>query len=489
MSTCPVSDAPISPGSIGCTSRPKPSANELPVPSTCERSQSVVVACLVPVMVSVMVRAVVAFGWLHGTDAYNDAADYFAESVKLYEGTREATPFYWPPGTSYYLAGWFTVFGPSIMVARVAMIVLSSLQTAIVCALTYQATGKVRVAALSAWLWALYPPSVLLVFQPYSQHLAAFALAAVAWSGLNWFRTQSWGWLVTLGVFLGIGCLTRPSLMSVVLLTACTTFVVAIARYGLNRKTIGTGLLQAMLVCGTAGAVLTPTILHNARTGGGYSLSTNNERNFFLGNNPYTPWYKTSHFAQRHLDELPADARSYLLSYYDRPNARTAMKAAAVQHIASRPDLALLRTLNRARAFWGFDYLGSRVIQATIQPHRIASLLVLVAEAGGYCLVMVCALLALARFQGQMNRTIIAWYLALACAYAGPYCLAFSSGTYHFPVMGLMIPLAAVGLDSVLGGRWRQAISSARAWTVLLIFVAMQVEYAYFTLLLSNATI
>lgn len=440
-----------------------------------------------PIVAGLLLRSLVALVWLQGTEPYNDGADYFLEATKLHAGTREAIPFYWPPGTSYYLAGWFAVLGSSVTVARVAVVTLSTAQVAIAAGLAYQATKQQRIAVLSAWLWAVYPPSVLLVFQPYSQHLAAFALAATAWCGIRCVQTRSLTSFLCLGLSLGVGCLARPSMMSLVLMSICGAFAVAVVSPGLWRKRLVTASIQSLLLCLTAAAVVGPTIVYNARTGGGYSLSTNNERNFFLGNNPYTPWYKTSHFAQRPLDQLSPEVQSYLLSHYEMPNRRAAMKAAALQHIMERPDLAALRTVNRARAFWGFDYLASRMIQATAHPPRWVSLLVLATEAGSYCLVMMCALIALTRCTNQINRVALVWFLALIVAYAAPYCLAFSSGSYHFPVMGLVVPFAAIGIDSLRHGKWRQAIRSVRVWSVLLLFVVMQGEYAYFTAMLVNS--
>lgn len=318
MSSTLFSVATISPPAVVDRDSPSPaivtSQDNVVVRS---KSVSLAWACAMPVIVGLAVRLFVALVWLQGTEPFNDGADYFSEATKLHNGTREAIPFYWPPGTSYYLAAWFAVLGPTMTAARMAMVVLSTVQIAIVAALTFQATQQRRVAVLSAWLWALYPPAVLLVFQPYSQHLAALSLAAIALCGIGWLKTQSVRWLLSLGVCLGIGCLARPSMMSVVLVSACCPFVLAMMTSGVWWKRILNACGQSLLLCAVTGAVVAPTILHNARTGGGYSLSTNNERNFFLGNNPHTPWYKTSHFAQRTLDELPPEIRTYLLSEVD----------------------------------------------------------------------------------------------------------------------------------------------------------------------------
>jgi hypothetical protein len=77
--------------------------------------------------------------------------------------------------------------------------------------------------------------------------------------------------------------------------------------------------------------------------------------------------------------------------------------------------------------------------------------------------------------------------LLLAAAYQAPYAVAFSSGTYHHPVMGLLFPLAGLALAS-----WRDpegALARARRsrgfWAAAVLLVALQIEYAYHTLTLA----
>lgn len=439
------------------------------------------VAFALPILVGVAIRLVVSLTFFGQTEMHNDAADYYSEGTKLYQGTREATPFYWPPGNSYYLAGWFTLFGNSLTATRVAMVFLSSLQIAIVGWLAYEATRSQQVAVIASWFWALYPASVFLVFQPYSQHLSALSLAAIALCGIRWINTRSMLWIACWGLSLGMGCLTRPSMMAVALASGLTVLLVSAWNQRAGLKKWLAGVPHAFVLTIACLLVVGPTFYHNVKTGGGLTLSTNNERNFFIGNNPYTPLYKTSHFAQRPINELPQHVQDYLKSMYSAPDRRLAMKQAAMEYIKQNPGTTALRTFNRACAFWGFDYLASRVIRST-DGSKWVTLGVLVAEAGGYCAMVMLALVAIVFWSGHIRASALVWYLVAVMAYAFPYCLAFSSGTYHFPVMGILIPLSAVGMSVLLTSGWRQVFRSYCVWSVLLIFTAIQVEYAYFTL-------
>jgi hypothetical protein len=75
--------------------------------------------------------------------------------------------------------------------------------------------------------------------------------------------------------------------------------------------------------------------------------------------------------------------------------------------------------------------------------------------------------------------------VALALAYEVPYAIAFSGGTYHFPVIPLLVPLAAVAAQRPTRA-WRCLRGSRRAWVALGLFALVQAEYAYYAVTLSG---
>jgi hypothetical protein len=214
-------------------------------------------------------------------------------------------------------------------------------------------------------------------------------------------------------------------------------------------------------------------------------VSTNNERNLFLGNNPYTPDYKTSHLGQRSLDELPPDARAYLESFYTRTDARAAMQHAALAYMAHHPVRTLWRTLHRATSFWGFDYLASREIQKWRGGGTLATMPLLALEGGSYMMVGALALAGWFALAGACDRGWRLGCAALILAYEAPYAIAFSGGTYHFPVMPLLIPFAAVAVANA-AATWQRARASTGTIAALSVFAAVQVEYAYFALVMRD---
>jgi 4-amino-4-deoxy-L-arabinose transferase-like glycosyltransferase len=419
------------------------------------------------------VRGVVALGLLRAMPMVSDAHDYVAVALRLSTGDAEGA-FYWPPGESLVLSAGFALFGPSIAVARALTVAIGTATTVLTALIARELVGP-RSERTAGWMWAGYAPSVLLGGQAYAQHLAALCLATVAYCGMRAARERRLVDFIATGLALGVGILTRPSMASVVPVVAAV-WALAARHERAARRAIATG--GAAAICIGLACVL-PICAHDARCGAGWTVSTNNERNLFLGNNPYTPDYKTSHLGQRSLDELEPHARRYLASFYARGDGRSAMQRAAIAYMMEHPARTAQRTLNRATSFWGFDYLASREIQNWRQWHTARALPLLGVEAASYLAVAALALIALFAMGEGARPVWRSWLVMLALAYEIPYAIAFSGGTYHFPVLPLLIPLAAVAARRP-ARTWAYLRRSRRAWFALCIFAIVESQYAYY---------
>jgi 4-amino-4-deoxy-L-arabinose transferase-like glycosyltransferase len=426
-----------------------------------------------------LLRALVAFVLLGAMPMVSDAHDYVAFALRLAAGdVREA--YYWPPGESGLLAAGFAVLGPSIAVARALTVIVSTLTIVFTALIARQLAGE-RAGRAAGWMWAVYPPSVLLCGQAYAQHLAALCLAAVAYFGMRAARERRLVLFVATALALGLGVLTRPSMASVVLVVGAV-WAVAAYREPAARRGLAIGAATAAVV---GLACVLPACAHDARSGAGWTVSTNNERNFFLGNNPYTPDYKTSHLGQRSLAELDASTRTYLESFYARPDSRSAMQNAAVDYVVHHPARTTLRTINRATSFWGFDYLASREIQNWRRWGAVRTLPLLALEGASYLAVAALALVTLFALRDMGGAAWRWWLVALALGYELPYAIAFSGGTYHFPVVPLLVPLAAVALTHPARA-WRCLRRTRGAWVALGVLAAIEAQYAYYAIAMSG---
>lgn len=422
------------------------------------------------------------------TPFFNDAGDYHREALAMLAHWPGNLPYYWPPGTGYLLALVYSLLDPSVALGRALCVLLSLAWVPLALALARRLGLPRRAALATGWVAALYPPLLLMAGQPFSSLPTAVYLLVLAWALLSYLAENRPGRLVLAGLALGAGGLTRPSMVPLLGLAG-----LAVAWAVWRRRApgegpaalVGRGLLDLACLILPALLLLAPVFWLNHQAGAGWTLSVNNERNFFLGNNPHTPLYKTSHLASQKLEALPAETADYLRRVYgDRPHApetRAAMRSEALNYIKAHPGATLLRTLNRLRAFWGFDYqLSAETAKLRAWPAWKAGLM-LFAEAGGYALVMLLVILGL--FLAGRNRRVFLLPLLLVLGYQAPYLLAFAAPTYHFPVIPLLFPLAGLALARLAespAGVWRELRGRWAPVLAFLAFLYVQVEFAYF---------
>ena len=372
---------------------------------------------------------------------------------------------------------WIAVGGDSTATARVGAAVYGLLLVPAVMFLAGAVFRDRRVALVSGWCIALYPPAVLMAGDPQSHVLAGLLVCLLLGSIIHAAETGRIAWWAASGASLGCLAITRPATLLLVLLPLSLPLLRRRSRAPDGRSSSPVsirGLIVLMTICV---AVMAPVALHNVRSGSELTLATNDQVNLFFGNNPYTPLYWTSDIASGHKS---AEFNEYRASIDG--GSDTALRAAAIDHIVDHPVEFALRSANRARAFWGFDYYRTAELRSTGWPAP-AVLAVLMLEAGGY---IAAAFLALAGFVGPL-KTTRTWkrdllVLAVALMFV-PYIFSFSVGIYHFAVIVLLMPVIAAVLCRMAAEGVRSSLRSALgSWQLLIgamIIGLLQVEYAY----------
>ncbi|KXK57362.1 MAG: glycosyltransferase family 39 protein [Candidatus Kapabacteria bacterium] len=421
----------------------------------------------------------------------SDAAGYSKQAIAMSANFPGTEPFYWPPALPSILAAAYTLFGQSLAVARVTNILLLVLMVYGVILVATQATNDERKGRIAGWMAALYPASFLMAGQTYSQHLTAVGLLFAAYWLMLAYRRGALVWYLLAGIALGVAAVTRASPMS---LLPALAIVAAVAYWRLRdqqtpaaiatRKSLMPG--AALFLVGT-GLLVMPAMYHNVQHGAGWSISTKDESNVLVGNCKYTHHYKTSHLASDDFALMEPEVREYLIRMRELPDARNAMMREAVNYVIDHPGITAWRTLSRIRAFWGFDYMLSREIQNQYQLSNLQLLVPLSLEAGGYVIVMIGVLLGLFFARDQFASPALPLLLVMAISYQVPYMLAFAAGTYHFPVVFLLLPIACVGWGWALQSwrmRWPQIAQRRWFWAAVALFALVQIEYGYWAIAL-----
>jgi 4-amino-4-deoxy-L-arabinose transferase-like glycosyltransferase len=404
-----------------------------------------------------------------------DERSYSAMAGQLLDRVKFAPD--WPPGLPYYLAFFHSFLGRGQVVAMAAMIPWYLAFCAVLFALVMRIGGR-RPANIALWVFAVYPTFVYHSVIPLTQLPVAACLLVVALLILALRGRRSLLIPAGIGAALGAAVLMRPS----VVFLALGVPVFIMVRW----RSVRGGLVAI----GVAAALVAPWMLKvRAMTGDFVFVNYATSRNLYIGNNQWTPLYKTWWFGSH--DEAGAVPLGFRIED-ERIRALPAAeeektyRALAAEHIQSAPGRFALRTLNRVRAYFAFDtYAGTVLVKFNKLPKALG-LSVIALDAMFYVALMALSLVAFHAPRGlgtgRVTRATLLWIVA---AYAVPYWIAFSHATYHIPVVPLLAIPGAVLLAQVVGMD-RQALAAAlrslrkrKSMAIALaVFLAIQVEWA-----------
>jgi hypothetical protein len=413
----------------------------------------------------------------------SDSAGEFAEARLLAAGTPHEP--WLPPGLPCFLALVHRLGGGEF-IARASMLLwflalaLLGYRLVLDAAQEERWTEEGRRAAqfganLYLALFACYPVYVLASVETMSHLPAAVGLMASALLTLRVGRGAGTATAVVLGCVVGATALIRPA--ALLLIAAVPVYLAVKLKKPLKPLAV---FLPAVGVVG-----LWFLVAHQMT---GYFLFINqaNTWNLFLGNNPYTPLYRTwwlgSHGsgsgAPAGFDRLVREIQNLQASRQSGGYA-----ASAWEEIARRPDLFLVRSLSRVRTFLATDsFTGSQLVKVYGLPLWVG--LAAIAADGALYVGLAGAVIA-ALFAGRRalpERDALRVLLGISLLYALPYLVSFSHPTYHIPTTPLLGVVAAVFAGRLRRGDVWEKLKKSRKrrvglWIAAALFVAIQVEW------------
>lgn len=437
-----------------------------------EWDRAVYVALAIGLAIRVLALALVAHVPLR-----NEAPGYMRMAAQLLH--HQHFEPYWPPGVPCYLYFVQKIFGESVLVARASILPIYLAFTAFLF-LFVRRVATLRAANLAALIFVFYPPYVRDSFNPSTEYPAAACVMGIVLFMTLAEKKPSFAPLALTGLGMGALILIRPS----------SLLLVAFVCYYLFRRLRSVRIAIAPLAIA---AILVSVWMWKAYslTGRFVAINDSNSQNFFWGNNPYTPLYATWGEAQGELG-ISAGYRS-LLAGIDRepPQARDRLYSElALNYVKSRPGLFVLRTFNRARAYFGFPVHHAEPLKKILgmQTRVWAAILLTFGDVLFYWTLMALAIVFL--FNAKKASLVSDCRLALlgaALAYALPYWISMSQPRYNFPVVPLVAVFAVVLMDLLLQGRASEALlpirESLRRRNVMLLVLAafayIQIEWIY----------
>ena len=400
----------------------------------------------------------------------SDAASY-TEMARQLGGGQHFIP-YWPPGLPLFLAAMRSVFGASELAARLVMLSFYLLLSYALYRTTVYLTSEAACGNLALMPLAFTPGMICASVETNTEMPAAALLMVVACALIRIKQGKAGSAPLVLGVSIGCLSLLRPA--SLVLLLLAPLYVLWRTRSRLGFLSVG--LIPAVMVFAWIWYV-------GGATGHWVFINTANARNFYLGNNPQTPLYRTWWMGSHHEPGAqPATSES--------PEKMASYSTLARTYIRNHPGLFLLRTVNRICAFFALDtYFGAYIVE-NYGWDKSLGLSVVALDSIIYIILAMGFILYLASLDGLdqpistwSDRSIHGLLLASLCLlYAGPYFLAFSHPRFHFPIEPLLMAATAAFMWPFIQGAPRIVLDPIRAkgfavTTALAVFVFIQIEF------------
>jgi len=420
--------------------------------------------------IGILIRLVFLL-WLADKPLMSDAVNYNDMSGQLLSG--EAFVPYWPPGLPLYLAAVHKLFGPAAIAARLGMLAFYVGTSVFVWRTAVLMTESAVAGNIALGFLAFSPASIHASVEPLTQLPAAMCVTIIAYCLIRLESVQSMGNLGLLALSAGYLTLIRPS--SLLLVAALPFYLLWRTRRWM--PSLAVTAVAALVVGSWTGYVY-------EKTGRLVKINTANSANFYLGNNAYTPVYRTWWLGSHHSPpEVPAaflEERDRIMEL-DAPAQEAEFSRLAKEHIRQHPELFLLRTLNRICTYFAFDTFAGAYLIGNYGVPKLLGLATIAVDALVYILIAVGSILYFAVPGSTEVSRAPFLLLGLALLYALPYFFAFSHPGYHYPVEPLLMILSSGFFAYLIG----QGVSlrnivvhrSTLLTVVLAAFSFIQVEF------------
>jgi hypothetical protein len=168
--------------------------------------------------------------------------------------------------------------------------------------------------------------------------------------------------------------------------------------------------------------------------------------NFYLGNNPYTPVYRTWWLGSHHSSaEVPTGfiQQWARIKTLDAAAQEAEFSRIATEYIRQHPGLFLLRTLNRICVYFAFDTLAGAFLIGNYGVPKLLGLATIGADAFVYMLIAVGSILYFTVPRSKQTSMAPFLLLGTALLYALPYFFAFSHPSYRYPIEPVLMILSS----------------------------------------------
>ena len=338
---------------------------------------------------------------------------------------------YWPVGYPAFLGGLFCLFGPSVLIGKVANIVLYVATILLTYRLSKRLFDSEPSARITVGILSFYPNHIAYTALLSSEIFFVFlvALSVFVFDVAN----DRVGLILLSGLFFGMTTLTKPQ--GLVLPLIVLPLLLTTAR----------GFLRfVLLIYGVVIASVLPWMVRNYVVMGGPTLANTAGIDLLDGNNPYA---NGGHHFTDQVNDLLGDLKTIPLDnvFDGKEVARDARaRDLAIDFIAHNPGrFAALVLLKWARLFrWDIDGLDYSLRLMTL-PRHVERPADCVAELY-YVFMIILFLVSLpATLRARARRQLLG--LAIIVYFTIVYSIVFGGGRFHFPMMPWLAMYSGIG--------------------------------------------
>jgi len=349
---------------------------------------------------------------------------------------------YWPVGYPAFLGLLFALFGPSLLAAKLANILLYLGIMFLAYIIAKRLFRSKFVGRMTLLVLVFCPNHIAYSSLLASESLFLFLLLLAVAAVLTPTKPKLWLFVAS-GVLFGLACLVKPQALLVPAIIFMASLATDIKEGWLWKRVARFAVLYLAL-----GLTILPWIIRNYRVFDDFVLISNNGGiNLLVGNNPYAPGAYGQH---QQMAAMLSDVRGE----HDRD---VAARALAIDYMVSHPWETLKRWPNKVWYMYRKDVEGiswnEQGMHFTQGSHGKGVMLALKAIAQGYYVLLVLAFfifIILYVSQNQLqphDQALPALGLWMALYFTVISLLTFGDTRFHFPVLPWMVMYAAALLE------------------------------------------
>jgi 4-amino-4-deoxy-L-arabinose transferase-like glycosyltransferase len=330
---------------------------------------------------------------------------------------------FFPPGMTFFLAGWYWLTEPSPMAGK-CLNALVGIATILLVYGIGRRTASERAAKWAALLAAFMPTLVFYSATLGYELFLGLIFLATTYLALVILDSRGSGLFlcVLLGVVLGFGSLIKPICLPIPALLCIWWWL-------LGKRT--KALLWGAVVTAVMACVVTPWTLRNYREFGEYVLvSTNGGVVLYSANNPNTEGHESA------VQPLPGEQ--------DELSRDRIRRKAARDWIRANPDRFLRLAVNKAMFTWGTSTQIMSVVSCDRMPPRQEQACMAIINVFWGALLVQCLAATLRTSIWRERRLYVAFGLLAYVFVIHVISEAFSR--HHIPVMGVLFLIASAAL-------------------------------------------